>query len=111
MMMNALITGASRGVGAATARLLAERGIDVVINYRSKSRRAEQVAAAIRAEGRRAMAVQADLTDAAQSAAMFAAVADEFGLLDLLVLNASGGLERGASADYAMRLNRDAQVR
>lgn len=107
----ALVTGASRGVGAATARLLARRGLDVVVNYRDKARRAEQVAAAVRALGRRALSVQADLTQPDPTARMFALTGDLFGALDVLVLNASGGLERDAPAGYAMRLNRDAQVR
>src|SRR5690242_17344484 len=102
----ALITGASRGTGAAVARLLAWRGLDVIINYRSKARRAEAVGDDVRAVGRRALVVQADLVEPGQVAAMFAAVAEAFGRLDLLILNASGGLERGAPPDYAMRLNR-----
>lgn len=106
----ALVTGASRGVGAEIARLPAERGADVVVNYRSKGRRAEAVAETVRAAGRRALVVQADLVDEAAVAAMFSAVRETFGALDLLVLNASGGLEKEMPADYAMRLNHDAQL-
>lgn len=106
----ALVTGASRGVGAEIARLLAERGADVVINYRSKERRAETVADAVRAAGRRALVVQANLVDDAAVAAMVARVRGTFGALDLLILNASGGLEKEMPADYALRLNRDAQL-
>ncbi|MGH8897319.1 MAG: SDR family NAD(P)-dependent oxidoreductase [Egibacteraceae bacterium] len=54
---------------------------------------------------------QADLIDADQTRRMFDAVRERFGRLDVLVLNASGGLERHVPADYAMRLNRDAQMR
>jgi NAD(P)-dependent dehydrogenase (short-subunit alcohol dehydrogenase family) len=106
----ALVTGASRGIGARVAHLLAERGVDVVVNYRSKGPRAEEVAAAITALGRRPLLVQADLTEEQDVHAMAQAVADTFGRLDLLVLNASGGMEKDRPATYAMALNRDAQV-
>lgn len=62
----ALVTGASRGVGSAVARLLASGGADVIINYRSKGSRAEAVAEAVRAAGRRAYLAQADITDVAE---------------------------------------------
>lgn len=107
----ALITGGSRGIGAATAVQLAGDGVDVAINYRNKAARAEKVADDVRALGRRALTVQADLTDNAAVEAMVAAVLGELGGLDILILNASGGLERGVPDDYALRLNRDAQVR
>ncbi|WP_350349923.1 SDR family oxidoreductase [Agromyces sp. G08B096] len=106
----ALVTGSSRGIGADTARYLAGAGAAVVINYRSKAPRAEKVVAEIEAAGGRAIAVGADLTDPASVAEMFARAEQEFGKLDLLVLNASGGMETGMGEDYAMRLNRDAQV-
>lgn len=107
----ALITGASRGIGAATALQFAQAGVDVAINYRDKAARAQRVAQDVAAIGRRALAVRADLTDADAVADMVATVVREFGGLDILVLNASGGLEKNLPADYAMRLNRDAQVR
>jgi NAD(P)-dependent dehydrogenase (short-subunit alcohol dehydrogenase family) len=107
----ALVTGASRGVGAATARYLAERGFDVVVNYRNKAKRAEAVVAEVEAAGRRGWIAQADLTAAEQTAAMFGQVAREPGRLDLLVLNASGGLEKGMAGDYAMQVNVTAQMR
>ncbi len=110
-MTVALITGASRGIGAATALRLAADGIDVAINYRNKAARAEQVAEQVRSLGRRAMTVGADLTDPAAVEVMINTVLRGFGRLDLLILNASGGLEQDVPADYAMRLNRDAQVR
>ena len=106
----ALVTGASRGIGAAVSRLLAERGADVVINFRSKGPRAEEIAATVRANGRRAFLAQADITDEAQVKAMME-VARSAGGIDILVLNASGGLEKGKSADYAMDLNLTAQER
>lgn len=106
----ALVTGAARGIGAAVARQLAEAGVDVVINYRSKVSRAEAVAAEVRTAGAQALAIQADLTEPGAVTAMAASVAEVFGELAILVLNASGGLEKGRDRDYAMRLNRDAQL-
>ncbi|MDQ4212839.1 SDR family oxidoreductase [Microbacterium capsulatum] len=106
----ALVTGSSRGIGADTIRYFAEAGADVVINFRNKAPRAEKLAAEVRELGRRALVVGADLTDPASVADMFAAVKAEFGGLDVLVLNASGGMEANMGEDYALRLNRDAQV-
>jgi len=106
----ALVTGSSRGIGADTARYLAEAGAAVVVNYRSKAPRAEKLVAEIAANGGRAVAVGADITDPASVAAMFERTETELGKIDLLVLNASGGMETGMGEDYAMRLNRDAQV-
>jgi 3-oxoacyl-[acyl-carrier protein] reductase len=106
----ALVTGASRGIGASVARILASKGADIAINYRSKGSRAEDVAADVRALGRRALLVQADMTNADDIAGMIEALRKEYGRLDVLVLNASGGLEKGKPADYAMQLNLTAQV-
>jgi NAD(P)-dependent dehydrogenase (short-subunit alcohol dehydrogenase family) len=110
-MTVALVTGASRGVGEATALDLARQGVDVVVNYRDKHARADRVVERIRSTGGRAAAVRADLTDPAAVESMMAATITEFGGLDLLVLNASGGLEADVPADYAMQLNCVAQVR
>ncbi|MFT4285271.1 MAG: SDR family oxidoreductase [Protaetiibacter sp.] len=108
--VRALITGSSRGIGADTAAYLAAAGAKVVINYRNKEARALKVVAGIEERGGEALAVGADLTDPASVATMFAEVREQWGGLDLLVLNASGGMESGLGEDYAMRLNRDAQV-
>lgn len=106
----ALVTGSSRGIGADTVRYFAEAGADVVINFRNKAPRAEKLANELRALGVRALVVGADLTDPASVDAMFEKVREEFGRLDILVLNASGGMESGMAEDYALTLNRDAQV-
>ncbi|MCT9820185.1 SDR family oxidoreductase [Microbacterium sp. W1N] len=106
----ALVTGSSRGIGADTARYLAQAGADVVINFRNKAPRAEKLAAELRELGVEVLVVGADLTDPASVAEMFRQVKETFGSLDLLVLNASGGMEGGMAADYALTLNRDAQL-
>jgi NAD(P)-dependent dehydrogenase (short-subunit alcohol dehydrogenase family) len=107
----ALVTGSSRGIGADTVRYFAEAGANVVINYRNKAPRANKLADELRGLGIDALVVGADLTDAESVDAMFAEVERTFGGLDILVLNASGGMESGMAADYALQLNRDAQVR
>jgi 3-oxoacyl-[acyl-carrier protein] reductase len=84
----AVVTGASSGIGAATARLLAERGMRVVVNYLHSRQAAEEVVAGIEAAGGQAMAVQADVRDTAEVQAMVARVAAEWGGVDVLVHNA-----------------------
>lgn len=106
----ALITGASRGVGAAVAEILATRGADIILNYRDKRTRAEAVAGRVEALGRRAFLVQADITVPGDVARMMQEAGEALGGLELLILNASGGLEKGQEPDYAMRLNREAQL-
>lgn len=105
-----LITDSSRGIGADTAGYLAAAGARVVINYRNKEARALKVVSGIEEAGGEAIAIGADLTDPASVAAMLDRVRAEWGGLDVLVLNASGGMESGLGDDYAMRLNRDAQL-
>jgi NAD(P)-dependent dehydrogenase (short-subunit alcohol dehydrogenase family) len=83
-----LITGASRGIGAATAVLAAERGWDVAVNYTRDAAAAERVAAQVRNAGRRALVLQADVADEAQVLAMFAHIDREWGALHGLVNNA-----------------------
>ncbi len=106
----ALVTGSSRGVGADTVQYLAEAGAKVVVNYRNKEKRALQLVSKIEEAGGTALAIGADLTDKASVAEMLGHVQREFGGLDILVLNASGGMESGMAEDYALQLNRDAQV-
>ena len=106
----ALVTGSSRGIGADTVRYFAEAGANVVINFRNKAPRAEKLATELRGLGVEALVVGADLTDPESVQAMFDEVQRSFGGLDILVLNASGGMESGMAEDYALKLNRDAQV-
>ncbi len=80
------------------------------MNYRDKAKRVDKVVDEITASGTEAIAVRADLTDPAAVQAMFSQLRHAFGRLDLLVLNASGGMERGVDPGYALRLNRDAQL-
>ncbi|MBB4735230.1 NAD(P)-dependent dehydrogenase (short-subunit alcohol dehydrogenase family) [Micrococcus cohnii] len=105
-----VVTGSSRGIGAATAGLLAERGAGVVVNYRQKAPRANKVVQRIEEAGGRAVAVGGDVTVAEDRAALLDAAIENFGSLDVLVLNASGGMESQFGEDYAMKLNRDAQA-
>ena len=106
----ALITGSSRGIGAKTAEYLADAGASVVINYRNKEARAQKLVESIEASGGTAIAVGADLTDPVGVARMMGSIKERWGGLDLLILNASGGMEADMGEDYAMKLNRDAQV-
>lgn len=107
---SALVTGSSRGIGADTIRYFAAAGANVVINFRNKAPRAQKLAAEVTELGVEAISVGADLTSAEDREALFAAAKDAFGGLDVLVLNASGGMESGVAEDYALQLNRDAQV-
>jgi NAD(P)-dependent dehydrogenase (short-subunit alcohol dehydrogenase family) len=109
----ALVTGGSRGIGAATALALGQRGYDVAITYRNKAKRAEAVAAELGRLGAGALAVAGDLTHADDRARLVAAVAAWRPRLEILVLNASGGLERdlvAADPAYPTRINHDAQL-
>jgi NAD(P)-dependent dehydrogenase (short-subunit alcohol dehydrogenase family) len=105
-----LVTGSSRGIGADTVRYFAEAGAKVVVNYRNKEKRALQLVSKIEEAGGEAIAIGADLTDEASLATMFETVREAWGGLDVLVMNASGGMETGMAEDYALKLNRDAQV-
>lgn len=84
----ALVTGSSSGIGAATARLLAERGMRVVVNYLHSAAAAEQVVAEIEAAGGQAMAIQADVRDAAAVGNLVEQVQVAWGGIDVLVHNA-----------------------
>ncbi|EHR69444.1 short-chain alcohol dehydrogenase like protein [Burkholderiales bacterium JOSHI_001] len=83
-----LVTGASRGIGAATALLAAQRGWDVAVNYTRDAVAAESVAQQVRDAGRRALVLQADVADEAAVLALFAHIDREWGPLGGLVNNA-----------------------
>jgi 3-oxoacyl-[acyl-carrier protein] reductase len=84
----AIVTGASRGIGKATALALAAEGAAVVVNYASSSGSADAVVAAITGGGGQAIALQADVSEEAEVEAMFAAAIEKFGRVDVLVNNA-----------------------
>jgi NAD(P)-dependent dehydrogenase (short-subunit alcohol dehydrogenase family) len=97
-----LITGSSRGIGAATARLAAGRGYDVAVNYKSDAGSAAEVVAAVKAQGRKALAIQADMAKEADIERMFKE-ADTLGPLTHFVYNTgipgrAGRLENASTA-------------
>lgn len=83
-----LVTGASRGIGAATALLAARKGYAVAVNYTANAQAAEEVVSRIRAEGGKAIAIQADVAQEDQVLALFAAIDAQLGRLTALVNNA-----------------------
>jgi NAD(P)-dependent dehydrogenase (short-subunit alcohol dehydrogenase family) len=84
----AVITGASRGIGAATALVLAEKRFRVVVNYRSSAEEADEVVDAVKAAGGKALAIRADVTEPDDVTAMFAETERHWGRVDVLVHNA-----------------------
>jgi 3-oxoacyl-[acyl-carrier protein] reductase len=110
----ALVTGGSRGIGAATCRRLAQHGAAVAINYLTNDEAAEDVAAAIVAAGGRALPVHGDVSDEPAVKAMVERVARELGPIDILVNNAFPGFHGGAIEDVpweTYQLNIDQMVR
>jgi 3-oxoacyl-[acyl-carrier protein] reductase len=107
----ALVTGGSRGIGAAVARALAGAGADVAITYVNSGAAAETVAEQMGAMGVRARSIRADQADPAAAASVVRQVADEFGRLDILVNNAAvavlGPIDAADSDEAAL----DRQVR
>ncbi len=95
----ALVTGGARGIGRATAKLLAQRGAAVCVNYTAHAAAAEELVAEIKAGGGRAIAVAADVGDAAAVQAMAARTEKELGAVTILVNNA-GVSWRGLLDDY-----------
>jgi NAD(P)-dependent dehydrogenase (short-subunit alcohol dehydrogenase family) len=109
----AFITGGSRGIGAATALALADHGFDVAFTYRNKAARADEIADAVRQKGVHALAICCDITKQEDVEQLFPVLSNWSDHLNLVVLNASGGLERDLVASdpqYPMRINRDAQI-
>ncbi|MCY1531361.1 putative oxidoreductase YgfF [compost metagenome] len=103
-----LVTGGSRGIGAAVARLAARRGYAVGVNYHARADAAQAVVEEIRQAGGRAVALQADVSQEDQVVRMFRALDDELGRIDALVNNA-GILEQqmrvdGMSAERLLRV-------
>src|SRR6266567_6997844 len=84
----AIVTGASKGIGASIAKALAEEGASVVVNYASSKQDAERVVAEIAARGGRAIAVQGDVSKPAHIERLFSEAMKAFGRLDILVNNA-----------------------
>ncbi|MGH3251009.1 MAG: SDR family NAD(P)-dependent oxidoreductase [Trebonia sp.] len=99
-----LVTGGSRGIGAAIVRRLASQGAAVAVNYRSDRAAADALVGELRDNGSAASAFPADVSDAAQAHELVGAVVSEFGGLDLLVSNAGvehfGALETITQADF-----------
>ena len=95
-----LVTGASRGIGAATAKLLAAHGAAVVVNYREDERAARGVVEAIAGRGGRALALRADVRDGEAVRAMVAEAGQRLGPIDTLVNNASIGFPMKPFAEY-----------
>jgi NAD(P)-dependent dehydrogenase (short-subunit alcohol dehydrogenase family) len=102
-----IVTGSSRGIGAATASLAAASGYDVCVNYVRDAGAAEQVLAKVRAAGRRGIAVQADMASEADIERMFQTVDRELGRLSVLVNNAAviGTQRRRVEAMRAAAVN------
>src|SRR4029077_12918541 len=84
----AIVTGGSRGIGAATALVLAERGFRVVVNYRSSAEQADEVVQAATAAGGEPVAIRADVTAPDDVAAMAGETGQRWGRVDVLVHNA-----------------------
>ena len=101
----ALVTGASRGIGAAIAMRLAADGANVVVNYAGRADAAADVVRHIEEAGGQAVAIQADISDSAAAAALVTATVDRFGSLDILVNNAGitrdGLLVRMSDEDWS----------
>jgi 3-oxoacyl-[acyl-carrier protein] reductase len=107
----ALVTGGSRGIGRAVALALAQSGADVAVNYRERALEAKAVCETIRAQGRRSVALAADVSRADAVAALVRAAQDTLGPIDVLINNAGIALVRGvddlteADFDHTMAVN------
>jgi 3-oxoacyl-[acyl-carrier protein] reductase len=105
----ALVTGGSRGIGAAIALSLAEAGADIAINFRARSADANEVCVAICKAGRRALALQADISKSGEVSGMVAQIERELGPVNILVNNAGMArqinLENIVEADWDEHIN------
>ena len=95
----ALVTGGSRGLGAATVRLLAEQGADVAFTYVSSDQRAKAVVEEVRGKGAKAVAFKTDQADTGRAPALIDDVVAHFGGLDILVNNGAISPEQGRTVD------------
>jgi 3-oxoacyl-[acyl-carrier protein] reductase len=105
----AVVTGASKGIGAGIAKSLAEAGASVVVNYSSAKDGADKIVAEIIANGGRAIAVQGDVSKTADIDRLFAETKEAFGALDILVNNAGvykfGGIEEVTEDEFHRQFN------
>jgi len=85
----ALVTGGNRGIGAAISLAMAKAGCDVAVNFRTRTQEGEKICAEIRGLGRRAIAVQADVSSASQVKQMAESVEKELGVVNVLINNAA----------------------
>ncbi|POX38241.1 oxidoreductase [Streptomyces sp. Ru73] len=95
----ALVTGGSRGLGAATVRLLAEQGADIAFTYVSSEKQAQAVVDEVRGKGGKAVAYRSDQADTSRAPALIDDVVAHFGGLDILVNNAAISVEQGRTVD------------
>ncbi len=98
----AVVTGSSRGIGATIAKTLAAQGAKVVVNHRNSAEGAEEVAAAIRADGGEATVIQADVSDSNEAQRLIKETIDSCGQIDILVNNA------GTTRDTLIMMMKDA---
>jgi 3-oxoacyl-[acyl-carrier protein] reductase len=105
----AVVTGASKGIGAAIAQELAREGAAIVVNYASSSEAAEKIVAGIAESGGKAIAIQADVAKASDIERLFAETKQAFGKLDILVNNAGvykfGALEQFTEEEFHRQFN------
>ena len=105
----ALVTGASRGLGRGIAQVLAEQGADLVVNYHRAQAEADELVAEIVRSGGRALAVQADVAEAADVDRLFQSALDHFGRIDILVNNAGDVASEGYLCHHSRGLGPNPQ--
>ena len=107
----ALVTGGDSGIGRAVAIAFAREGADVAISYLAEEQEdAEETGRLVEEAGRKAVLLPGDIQQEEHSVSLVRDTVDQLGGIDILVLNASGGMESSLGEDYANVLNRDAQV-